>query len=141
MALTPRILPGAFESKAVDLEDYLKAFPCLDGQRGMLALINGEAVGMDALSLSPAYEVLHPKLLKSYAMEALLSNGKRAPRASRKKAEVKIKSAWLSGVPLLFMRTKTSATCSSGTENDSPFFPSHWSFLNPIATPPVSFLW
>lgn len=42
---------------------------------------------MDMLSRAPAYEVLHPKLLKSYAMEAMLSLKKNAPKASPKKAE------------------------------------------------------
>ncbi|MBC7253742.1 MAG: hypothetical protein H5T72_07225 [Actinobacteria bacterium] len=41
-------------------------------------LINGKAVGMDVLSRAPAYRVLHPKLLKSYAMEAFLSQGEKA---------------------------------------------------------------
>ncbi|MBC7076468.1 MAG: hypothetical protein H5T98_10505 [Syntrophomonadaceae bacterium] len=80
-------MSDVFESKAADLEDYLAAFACLPGQRGMLVMVNGEAIGLDMLSLAPAYEVLHPKLLKSYAMEAILSRKPRAPKASLKNAE------------------------------------------------------
>jgi len=76
-----------FENKATDLEEYLRAFSCLPEQRGMLVMVNGEALGMDALSRPQAYEILHPKLLKSYAMEALIHRKKRAPRASLDKAK------------------------------------------------------
>ncbi|NPV58929.1 MAG: hypothetical protein HPY75_04610 [Actinobacteria bacterium] len=82
-----RAMSDVFESKAADLEDYLKAFACLPEQRGMLVMVNGEVVGLDMLSLAPAYEILHPKLLKSYAMEALLDRKAKAPKAGRKKAE------------------------------------------------------
>jgi len=50
-------------------------------------MVNGEVVGMDMLSRAAAYEVLHPKLLKSYAVEAALDIKKKAPKASSKKAE------------------------------------------------------
>lgn len=80
-------MSDVFESKGADLEGYLEAFPCAAGQRGMLVFINGEVVGLDMLSLAPAYQILHPKLLKSYAMEAILNPKKKAPKASRKKAE------------------------------------------------------
>jgi len=80
-------MSDVFESKEADLESYLGAFPCAAGQRGMLVFINGEAVGLDMFSLASAYQVLHPKLLKSYAMEAILNPKKKAPKASLKKAE------------------------------------------------------
>ncbi len=76
-----------FESKGADLDACLEAFPCLPGQQGLLAMVNGEAVGMDVLSLASAYGLLHPKLLKSYAMEALANPKDKAPKAGREKAE------------------------------------------------------
>jgi hypothetical protein len=80
-------MSDVFENRATDLEYYLKAFTCLPEQRGMLVMVNSEVVGLDMLSRAPAYEVLHPKLLKSYAMEAMLNPEKKAPKASPKKAE------------------------------------------------------
>jgi len=69
-----------------ELEEYLEAFPCQDRQRGLLVLINGMAVGMDMLSRAAAYRTLHPKLLKSYALEAYLSQMEKASKASKAKA-------------------------------------------------------
>ena len=61
-----------YVARMKELEEYLQAFPCHDKQRGLLVLINGKAVGMDVLSRTSAYRTLHPKLLKSYALEACL---------------------------------------------------------------------
>lgn len=85
-------MSDVFESKAADLDDYIEAFTCLPEQRGMLVMVNGEVVGMDMLSRASAYEVLHPKLLRSYAMEAMLNPKKKAPKANPKKAEAFIAS-------------------------------------------------
>ncbi len=68
-------MKDAFESRAGDINEYLGKFACLPGQKGLLVLINGKAAGMDMVSLEPAYGALHPKLVKSYAMEALASRG------------------------------------------------------------------
>ena len=35
-------------------------------------MMNGRVIGLDILSLQSVYEALHPKLVKSYAMDALL---------------------------------------------------------------------
>src|SRR5512139_978777 len=43
--------------------------------RRILVMINGKVMGFDILSLEPVYEALHPKLVKSYAMDALLQHG------------------------------------------------------------------
>ncbi|MFC2161241.1 ARPP-1 family domain-containing protein [Acidobacteriota bacterium] len=61
-----------FESKKKDLDDYLKAFICKAGQKGLLTFIGNELAGFDFISLEKAYRVLHPKLVKSYAMDAIL---------------------------------------------------------------------
>jgi hypothetical protein len=62
----------AFDEKKDDLNDYLRAFPAVTNQKGLLALIDGEVVGFDFISRERAYGLLHPKLLKSYAMDAIL---------------------------------------------------------------------
>jgi hypothetical protein len=42
----------------------------------MLVLLNGKVVGLDIVSRESAYKVLHAKLVKSYAMEAILQRKK-----------------------------------------------------------------
>jgi hypothetical protein len=61
-----------FEAKMGDVDEYMKAFSLVSHQRGMLAFINQEIVGFDFISSEKAFEILHTKLVKSYAMEALL---------------------------------------------------------------------
>ena len=61
-----------YQSKAGDLEKYMRAFLCLPHQRGLLAVIDGEVAGFDFLSRETAYKMAHPKLARSYALDALL---------------------------------------------------------------------
>lgn len=73
-----------FESQRTSLEESLKAFPLTTDQIGILAVINGEAVGFDLVSRPLAYERLHAKLIKSYVMDALLGkkSKKKGPDAA-----------------------------------------------------------
>ena len=61
-----------YKSKINELDEYLKAFKYVPRQRGLLVFINGEVTGFDIISLEAVYETLHPKLVKSYAMDAFL---------------------------------------------------------------------
>jgi len=58
--------------KGADLDDYCKNFHPLPDQRGLLAFVNGRISGLDWISLKPAFDKLHGKLIKSYALDALL---------------------------------------------------------------------
>jgi hypothetical protein len=69
-------MKDVFEAKVKDVDEYMKAFSLISHQRGILAFINEEIVGFDFISSEKAFEILHPKLVKSYAMEALLHNKK-----------------------------------------------------------------
>jgi hypothetical protein len=68
-------MKDAFDSRATDIDEFLVKFTCLPRQTGLLVLIDGRVAGMDMVSLESAYAGLHPKLVKSYAMEALASRG------------------------------------------------------------------
>lgn len=70
-----------YMAKRRDLEDYLQAFKQQPGQRGVLVLVNGEAAGLDIISSEEAYKILHAKLVKSYAIDAMLEQGK--PRGGK----------------------------------------------------------
>lgn len=58
--------------KEHDLGRYMRSFELIPGQKGLLVLIGGRVEGFDAVSRAPAYAALHEKLVKSYAMDALL---------------------------------------------------------------------
>jgi hypothetical protein len=72
-------MKDVFESKEGELDAYVQEMKWEPGQKGIVVLINGLVVGLDCVSLESAYAMLHPKLVKSYAMEAILQKKKHAP--------------------------------------------------------------
>ncbi len=86
-------MKDVFESRLKELEKYLKAFKCVPDQKGILVLLNGEVVGFDFVSRESAYKVLHAKLVKSYAMEAILQKKGNAAKSKNDKAKAFIKEA------------------------------------------------
>jgi len=82
-----------FDSKENDLKEYLDAFQYVLHQKGILVMVNGKIAGFDILSLSSAYEIIHPKLVKSYAMDALLEKKGNGDEGSVDKAKSFIKEA------------------------------------------------
>ncbi len=81
-----------FESREDDLGGYLDAFQYVPDQKGIFVLVNGIAVGFDILSLSSVYEKIHPKLIKSYAMDASLSPADKTAAAPVEKTRRFLKS-------------------------------------------------
>jgi hypothetical protein len=65
-------LHDAIQAKAQELERYLAGLKPVPDQKGLLALVNGEVAGLDVVSSGRAYAILHPKFVRSYALEALL---------------------------------------------------------------------
>jgi hypothetical protein len=65
-------MKDVYEAKMQDLNDYVEKFPCEGGQRGLLVMLNGKVAGLDLVSRDSVYRGLHPKLVKSYAMDAIL---------------------------------------------------------------------
>jgi len=82
-----------FKARQSDLDDHLKAFKCVEHQRGLLVMMGGVVVAFDMLSRESAYGQLHAKLVKSYAMDALLEAGKKTDKPSLDKAKAFIKEA------------------------------------------------
>jgi len=82
-----------FEAREKDLTGYLETFPCLPDQKGIFVMGNGRAVGFDVISRSQAYEQLHQKIVKSYAMDALLRREKRPETPSIGQARAFIEEA------------------------------------------------
>jgi hypothetical protein len=73
-----RAMDDIYAAKEEELDDCLDAFSHVPNQKGLLVFVNGAVVGFDLISRAAAYEVLHPKLVKSYVMDALLqkTNGR-----------------------------------------------------------------
>lgn len=76
-----------FKAKMSDLDEYLKTFACVSHQRGLLVFINGKVIGFDFVSLESAYALLHSKLVKSYALEALLHKKQKVEKPLIEKAK------------------------------------------------------
>ncbi len=66
-----------FEARGADLDGYLKNFKAAEGLKGILVFIDGKPAGMDFVSRDKAFVTLFPKLVKSYAMEAMLLRERR----------------------------------------------------------------
>ncbi|EDN68961.1 conserved hypothetical protein [Beggiatoa sp. PS] len=76
-----------YESKSTTLAEYEKAFDYQPAQQGFLVMINGEVVGFDILSRSAAFQKLYSKLIKSYAMDAMLQKSSENVSFSMAKAQ------------------------------------------------------
>jgi hypothetical protein len=82
-----------YQAKMSELDDYLKAFTLVPAQKGLLVFIGGELVGFDFVSREKAFETLFPKLIKSYAMEAILGKKEASGKPEKARAEEFMKAA------------------------------------------------
>ncbi len=82
-----------YQSREDDLRACLDAFRYIPHQKGILVLVNGRVAGFDVISLESAYEITHLKLVKSYAMDALLAKSNRHDEPSIDKARSFIEEA------------------------------------------------
>lgn len=62
-----------YETRRSTLDEFLNAFPVEAQQKGLMVFINGILAGMEVLSLEHAYRELYKKIIRSYAMEASLT--------------------------------------------------------------------
>ena len=64
-------MADAYEQMRSELDEAIRSMPVGDNQCGLLAMIDGKPAGLDIVSLSEVYAILHPQLVQSYAMEAM----------------------------------------------------------------------
>jgi hypothetical protein len=76
------------EAKKEDLDAWLEHYPLLEEQKGMLVMVNGKTVGLDMVSIIDAFRVIHPKLIRSYLMDAILEKPGKVKVSSHEKAEL-----------------------------------------------------
>lgn len=69
-----RAMRDVLEARRESIAEYMEAFPAIEGQRGLLAVIDGSVVGFDLLSRPASFANLHKKLVGSYVMDALCSD-------------------------------------------------------------------
>jgi hypothetical protein len=81
-------LRDVYTAKTEELEPYASAFEAVPHQRGSLVFINGQPVGLDLISREGAYAAAHPKLVKSYAIDALVGSKDGFDAPSLEKASV-----------------------------------------------------
>lgn len=62
-----------YNSREASLRKFQDAFPYQENQKGLIVMINGEVAGFEVLSSDKAYKLLHGNIIKSYALEAILS--------------------------------------------------------------------
>lgn len=67
-------MSDVYEAKSDDLDNYIKTFKPVEGQNGLMVFVNGEIIGLDVISSASAYEILHKKLIKSYALDSMVHN-------------------------------------------------------------------
>ena len=98
-----RALRDVFLAKEKRLEEYQSAFPGLAEQKGLVACLGETVLGLDLVSRPAVYAELHAKLVKSYAMEAILQETPPAAHASEDTAR-----AFLAGLQAAEERTYPS---------------------------------
>ena len=70
-------MADAFKARERDLEERLAAFPPVQGQTGLLVVIDDEVAGFDFIPHPEIYARQHAKLVKSYLIDSV---GQRDPR-------------------------------------------------------------
>jgi hypothetical protein len=69
-------MKDVFDARGEDLRKFEEAFKPVPNQVGLLAFIGGTPAGLELVSLASVYAKLHPKLVRSYTLEALLDQGR-----------------------------------------------------------------
>lgn len=65
-------MKDVYTSLEDDLAEFVEAFSNGENQNGILVFINGEIAGFEVVSSKKAYKLIHDKLIRSYALDALL---------------------------------------------------------------------
>ena len=80
-------MKDVLDAKQEDMDAFLEHLPIIAAQEGLIVLVNGEVVGLDRVSRPASFSVLHPKLIRSYVMDALTEKPKMAKETPREKAD------------------------------------------------------
>jgi hypothetical protein len=64
-------MAAMYEKFEAPLDDFARAFPAVDQQIGAVFLINGTPVGLECFDVPATWRKVSPKLIHSYAIDAL----------------------------------------------------------------------
>jgi hypothetical protein len=77
-------MSAMFDKLEVPIDEFVAAFPPVDHQVGGIFFINGVQAGLELFDAASTWRKLSPKLVRSYAMDAIDRRGRRPHnRASR----------------------------------------------------------
>lgn len=80
-------MAAMYEQHSTNIEDYVSAFAAMTGQVGALFAINGKIIGFDLFDYTATLEKLLPKLVRSYALDALDNQVDNSPSLSTETVE------------------------------------------------------
>lgn len=84
-------MKDVLEARKEDLDAFLEHLPIVDNQNGLIVLVNGAVVGLDMVSRAAAFRMLHPKLIRSYVMDALTEKPVKGKETTAGKADAFLK--------------------------------------------------
>lgn len=76
----------SYENAKQDLDDIVKSFDVADGQTGIIVIIDGEMKGFELFFNSELYKDYHKKILKSYLIDAEITDSVFAVNTDEAKA-------------------------------------------------------
>jgi hypothetical protein len=76
-------MAAVYDQHAIPLEEYVEAFDCVPLQAGVVFAIDGRAVGLDLFDHPQTLQRLFPKLVRSFALDALETASAAVPRVVR----------------------------------------------------------
>ena len=112
-------MSDAYAQKKEDLTDFVNAFPCLHGQKGMIVMVNGEVQAADYISRTEVYADVHDKLIKSFAIESLSKSAVSDKVLNAADALIDA-GKWLNNLPKTEESTFTPVGLGEDTRYDSP---------------------
>ena len=84
-------MKDVYRKQESSLDAYAEAFKPIQGQTGMVVLVNGDVAGLEIFSKESALQSLAPKLIKSYAMDVLLEEPNEGGTPTSESAEAFIR--------------------------------------------------
>ncbi len=79
-------MSAIFERHAATTEEFVRAFPLAESQAGALFAIDGRIAGLDLFDRSATMQRVLPKLVRSYALDAIDAGGERRATTGDAKA-------------------------------------------------------
>ena len=101
---------NVYEDRKADLDEYLDAFPHIEGQCGMIMGLGDSIAGFEYLSCQEGFSEVYPQLVESYAMDALVQNN------SGSNLELPLENAHKFLNQILTSNTESFPSTSAGTD-------------------------